>query len=230
MKSVWIVGIGILLAALWNGAIACAESKPAPKAAAAKAAQKAPTTESNEAKDAPPPTSKGAVQGALAEVERDFHYHGKPVHPGLVRAFEGSMADSGFPIKVSLDIFPAFGSNEYFDDDVRVRDKKFIEIKDADGNGYFGYQWLGRMADGNHVLRAYANGGGSGVFQTLYFVRFSLGKGFNSEGQAYDQLLMTVTRWYPLGDRSRAEVKVSPDKVVISGGEGGGPVTLTPAK
>jgi hypothetical protein len=97
--------------------------------------------------------------------------------------------------------------------------------------GFFGYEWLGVTANETHVLRVFQNGGGSGTFERLVFVKFMDGRGYKADGTPYYQLVGKVVRWYPLGDRSSAKVQVNPNKVVISNLPGGKPpVTLTVAQ
>ena len=171
------------------------------------------------------------MQARLAEVEKSFKYKGKPIHPGILEEFEGYMSDKGFPLSVSMDLAAAAGSNEYFDGDIKQRKPGIYVVEHGEGKGYFGYEWCGSMADGTQVVSTFSNGGGSGVFKTLYFLHCSVEKGFEENGTPYGRLLITATRWFPLGDRSDAKIQVSADKVVISqGADGNGPVTLDLAK
>ena len=70
------------------------------------------------------------------------------------------------------------------------------------------------MTNGVQVLWVNDWGGGSGVFMSLLFIRFSRGTG-NNDGQPYDQLLMRCVGYRNLGDRYRGDVKVLADRVRI---------------
>ncbi len=172
--------------------------------------------------------SVDGIRDGLIEIDKSFTYKGKPIHPGIIHEFEGYLSDSGAPLSVSIDLAAASGSNQYFDGNVEQLKQGFYSVKDSSGQGYSGYHWLGKLADGTHVVSAYSNGGGSGVFEHLYFLQFTAGRGYGPDGTPYDRLVMTAIRWYPLGDRSRARVQVLSDKVVITNlPDGRPPVTLT---
>ena len=147
----------------------------------------------------------------LAEANAKFTYQHKPIHPGLLEEFESSIADSGEPTTISVDIAAKHG-NEYFDDDVSVKDG-VVFLKKADGS-YFCYKWLGKLNNDLHVLDVGDSGGGSGVFGNLLFVRFSISEGYY-KGDEYKRLLMTVVGTYGLGDRDDGKVTVLTDRVVI---------------
>jgi hypothetical protein len=160
-----------------------------------------------------PPTR--AIQEALAELNARFTVRGRPVHPSLIERFERWESDSAEPAVVSVDALAAAGSNEFSDDSVKREDDGQITIVKEAGRGYFGYTWLGLVAPGLHVVRAFANGGGSGIFETLFVLRASAGTGQGPDGP-YPQLLISVVRVFPLGDRDDASVTVRPNSIVIS--------------
>ena len=160
-----------------------------------------------------PPTP--AIREALAELNARFTVRGHPVHPGLIERFDRWESDSAEPAVVSVDALAAAGSNEYSDDSVKREDDGQVTIMKEGGRGYFGYKWLGSVAPGMHVVRAFANGGGSGIFETLFVLRASAGTGQGPDGP-YPQLLISVVRVFPLGDRDEASVTVRPNTIIIS--------------
>ena len=90
-----------------------------------------------------------------------------------------------------------------------------IAEKPEEGRGTsFSYRHLGGMTNGVQVLWVSHSGGGSGVFNSLIFIRFSRGIG-NNDGQPYDQLLMRCMGHHNLGDCYRGDVKVLADRVRI---------------
>jgi hypothetical protein len=160
------------------------------------------------------------IESALKEANDKFTYQGKPIHPGLVQQFMSWLSDPGEPTTITVDV-AAPHQNQYDEDAVdKGRGKNVCTKPDKDG-GWFCYEWLGRLANGIHVLSTGDGGGGSGVFEDLVFVRFNIGEGINLNGLKYKQLLMTVVREYILGDRyfglGKGEVKVFSDKVFIKG-------------
>ncbi len=153
------------------------------------------------------------IESALKEANDKFTYQGKPIHPGLIQQFMSWISDPGEPTTISVNV-SAKHPNQYGDDEVDVKAKNICTKPDKDGES-FCYQWLGKLANGIHVLSTGEITGGSGDFEDLVFVRFNIGEGINLYGQKYKQLLMTVVREYALGDRYGGDIKVLPDKVLI---------------
>jgi hypothetical protein len=158
---------------------------------------------------------------ALDEANARFAYQGKPIHPFLVQEFSNWMSDRRPPMIATVDVAAAFDTNKYQLDIARQEaDWVIAETKPEPGKGLlenyalFQYRGLGRMADGTHVLETGANGGGSGMFMDLMFIRFSEGE-IMLEGKNEKQLLMSIVGIYSLGDRYGGEVEVLPDKVLI---------------
>lgn len=147
---------------------------------------------------------------ALEEAEKRFTYREEPIHPDLVKEFQGWASDHG-PITITVDVAAAFGTNEYGAAS-EVRDGWVRSVEEQE---YFEYRRLGVLADGTHVLRTAHWSGGSGVFMDLYFVRFSSDDPDRLEGQSRERLLMTVVGHYSLGDRDDGAVTVEAERVVI---------------
>lgn len=167
------------------------------------------------------------LQQVLIEVNEKFTYKGKPIHPGLVREFEAWLSD-GTPTTISVDILAAESSNEYYEDDVEVRDNGFVRIKEehffTDRDKiitHYEYKWLGKLKNNLHVLDTLDWGGGSGIFEHLLFVKFDVDEGFTDlrvDGNIrYNRLLMTVVRVHHVGDRDDGEITVLPEqnKVIL---------------
>jgi hypothetical protein len=159
--------------------------------------------------------NRESSRSAPASVQQRFVYRGKPIHPALVEEFTGYLSDAAGPITVAVDLAAAHDTNEY-GAPVTVNNG-WISYSHSDGPGRFSYRWLGRLEDGTHVLRTAESGGGSGVFENLMLIRFTSGQGFATNAGRYDRLLMRIVGQVSLGDRSRAEVTVSPKQIVIEG-------------
>jgi hypothetical protein len=156
------------------------------------------------------------IKNALNEIDKGFLCGGKPIHPGLVLNFIGSLAPKGIPITASVDVAAAFNSNQYFADDVQKAENGSYRITEGNGQGFFAYRWCGRMGDGTHVVRTFLNKGGSGVFSHLCFVRFARATSWEPDGKAYAQLLMTVLRVCPLpADSNDAPESVTANQVTV---------------
>ncbi len=154
------------------------------------------------------------VDDTLTELNARFTIRGRPVHPGLIERFDRWESDSAEPAVVSVDALAAAGSNEYSDEAVTVEDDGHVTIVKASGQGYFKYKWLGTVAPGVHVVEISANGGGSGIFETLLVLRATAGTGHGPDGP-YPQLLLSLVQFFPLGDRDDGSVTVRPHAITI---------------
>jgi len=150
----------------------------------------------------------------LQEANQKFTYQAKPIDPGLVHEFSSWISDPGMPTTISVDV-SAEHSNEYSDSDVSINEAGTV-CKQGEGE-FFCYSWIGRLTNGLHVLNVYENGGGSGTFCDLFFVKFDVGQGYTSKGKLYDRLLMSIVRTYGLGDRFSGDIKLDGNRVLIKG-------------
>jgi hypothetical protein len=156
----------------------------------------------------------------LDEANAKFTYKGKPIHPFLVGKFYNWMSDRRPPIVTTVDVAASFDTNEYRQKDIEKRgnwwfaEKKETYNKDTINHDIYGYHWLGRLANGCHVVEMGWGGGGSGFFEDLMVITFSEGT-IMRDGEKDNQLLMTVIETQSLGDRYEGDIKVYPDKVII---------------
>lgn len=142
-----------------------------------------------------------------------FEYQGQPIHPKLVAEFEGSLADAGPAPTVTVDVAAAFDTNEYAE---AVEATATGLVKYESSPGWYGYVHLGTLDDGTHVLRTASNGGGSGVFTNLMFVRLdSPCVATDPTGSRFTRVLMHHLGSFPLGDRDDGTLRVESDRVVV---------------
>lgn len=144
----------------------------------------------------------------------DFSFHGKPVHPLLIKQFEPWISDARPPITVAVNLTAAWDSNEYAAE-FNTDSNGLISVRLPEGASY-AYQHLGKLRDGTHVLRTFDAEGGSGVFEALLFVRLRTRLAYRADGiHQGEQVFLEVVRRYPLGDRDGAEVQVKPERVIV---------------
>jgi len=143
-----------------------------------------------------------------------FRFHGKPVHPLLIKQFEPWISDSRPPITIELNLTASWDSNQYaagFNTD----SNGLSAVGLPEGETY-AYKHLGTLRDGTHVLRTFYSGGGSGSFEALLFVRVRTRVAYLADGISQgEQVFVQVVRRYPLGDRDGAEITVEPDRVLV---------------
>ena len=160
------------------------------------------------------PTGRRPVE-SLPEWETNFTFNGKPIHPAIIHQFEGWLSDGG-PIVVAVDVAAAEGTNQY-EIPVDVY-QEFIScsLPNTDPEESNGYRWVGRMADGTHVVRGTLITGGTGKFETLFFFRFSVDDGYAVPDQARRQrVILNVTGWHSLCDRADPKVSIVDDHVDV---------------
>lgn len=150
----------------------------------------------------------------LSNLDREFQFKGKPIHPLLIRKFEPWVSDTRPPIITELNLTAAWDSNEYAADFKTDADGT-VSITIPQG-GSFSYRPIGISPEGLHILRTFSSGGGSGVFQGILFLRIQSRIAFLSDGvKTGEQFFLQVMRRFPLGDRDDAEVIVKNDRVII---------------
>ena len=114
-----------------------------------------------------------AAETPLAEANNDFTFKGQPIHPGLVKEFQNWESDYRPPITVTLDVGAAYDTNEY-GDAVTPGKNGGVSVTLGDGGEGFLCKRLGRLGNGIHVLLTVDKSAGTGIFQSLTFVRFHI--------------------------------------------------------
>lgn len=155
----------------------------------------------------------------LDEANSKLTYKGKPIHPFLIGELSNWLSDRRPPMITTVDVASAFDTNKYQQSTIEKRGDWWFAVEqgmECDVPFYesFDYRWLGKMANGVHVLETGVSGGGSGFFMDLMFIKFSEGE-IIWEDKEEKQLLMSIVGIYSLGDRYEGKIKVSQDKVIV---------------
>lgn len=152
---------------------------------------------------------------ALVEAQEDFTYDSKPIHPGMVNQFLGWLSDGG-PITLAIDVRAGSDTNQYRDDEVHQQDGQitFVTDRGDEQSGWFSYERIGVLADKTQVLHTMDCGGGSGVFESIMFVRFRLQSHAAEDASPDYRLVMEVISDHPIGDRDDGTITVMNDHVV----------------
>ena len=162
------------------------------------------------------------MRAALDEANRNFTFNGKPIHPLLVKEFAIWLSDNTSPVTASVDVASAAKARNEYDSNAVIADGSRVRANSPDvygssgWTGFYQYERLGTLKNGLQVLRVSDCGGGSGVFQDLFFVKFTTDFAYDEKGDMYERLLMTVVREYTLGDRDDGSIEVNADEVIIS--------------
>ncbi|MES2792903.1 MAG: hypothetical protein V4719_25040 [Planctomycetota bacterium] len=153
----------------------------------------------------------------LAEINKNFTYHGVPIHPRAIRDLTSWFSD-GVPGPVAIDVNTSLNSNRYHGSyGISETRDVFIDFKKQvfPNDGWFSYRYLGRLENGLHVLQTADNGGGKGIFENLLLVECTTDYEYEREGQRRELLVMKRRGEFGLGDRYSGEVKLDPKQNTI---------------
>ena len=149
-----------------------------------------------------------SVESELKEVENKFYFRGNPINPWVIDAFQPWLSDG--PIVMAVDLHNGNNSNRFFDTS-KVKDTHL----DYPAGGWLNYEYVGKTESGIHIVRTEVNGGGSGVFESILFFKFSIKKGFDYNGVPSDQLLMSLEKYYLGGDRTKTIITIAKNTVTL---------------
>jgi len=156
----------------------------------------------------------------LNQLNKDFTYRGKPIHPRAVKDLTSWVSDQR-PGPIAIDIAGTFESNQYFGDySVQENGNVFVDLtqENIEQEGSFSYKNLGRLANGLHVFRTYFHGGGSGVFQSLLLIECGIDFEYNDDGRRESILVMRLRGEFGLGDRFNGAISVDAKRNAITVG------------
>jgi hypothetical protein len=158
-----------------------------------------------------------ATAEPLDELSKSFTVKGQPVPPDVFADFgDGDLADSR-PIRVTIDVLAAVGSNLYFETVQRngtwVSQKKDLQ---DDGPEEIAYSFEGTTQNRLLVVVTRYGGGGSGGFYNLHVLDAAPTYAFQNDGARYQRLNLTDIRSVALGDRWKGSVKIDGNRIAIT--------------
>jgi hypothetical protein len=156
----------------------------------------------------------GIVVAALSgDVAPGLVWQGKAVHPGCIKELSTELSDAR-PIVAAIDLEGCQQSNRH-SGEVQV-DGRILRVRDADSEsrGYVQYEDLGSLMSEVHVVRIAESGGGSGVFQSLLFLRTASAP-VVEDGKTRLRSTLTLVGSETLGDRAESTVSISGNDVTI---------------
>jgi len=155
----------------------------------------------------------------LREADEKFSFRGVPINPRMVSDLLPWPSDRlAGPVAVDL----SGGGNRYFAD-IKVPKKGVARAawKEGEETQSFEYHHLGVLANGMHVVKTLAGGGGSGVFTDLLLVRFMVDTEYTDGGASRSRVIMMRSGSFALGDRYDGSIRVEPNRISIGpGGRG----------
>lgn len=158
---------------------------------------------------------------AIKDILHDFTYQLKPVHPGCVREFDVSLADSPPPIVRSVDVRACVSSNEFYMPPTTSEDGYVGYEYDlgGGGKGSFAYKYIGKSESGVFVLATRSSTGGTMVAESIFLIRDSFKNYWsfdNDNNKTLDRrLIITCTGQITLGDRDSGKVTLEGNKLTL---------------
>lgn len=165
--------------------------------------------------------NNSAMRRKIAELNRNFTYQGKPINPLAIQDLVAWAADP-LPGPIAVDVGGTIDSNRYYGDyEVRKNGFVYIDVPvDEDTKGWFGYEHLGRLANGLHVLHTYYNSGGTGIFESVLLVECFADFEYREKGRRRQLLIIKRRAEFKMGEGDSGEVTVKPkENVVIIGND-----------
>jgi hypothetical protein len=144
-----------------------------------------------------------SLDRGLGELNKTFTYRGKPIHPRAIQDLTQWVADKR-PGPLSLDVAGTYDSNRYFGEyTVQENGNVFVDLTQdyVKEEGWFAYKYLGRLANGLHVLHTFDNGGGTGVFESLVIVDCVLDFEYTDHATRRPILVIRRRGSFGIGDR-----------------------------
>lgn len=158
---------------------------------------------------------------SIKDILHDFTYQLKPVHPGCVREFDVSLADSPPPIVRSVDVRSCVTSNEYYMP-FKTGEDGYVSYEYDLGEGEkgsFGYKYLGKSDNGIFVLATQSNTGGTMVAESVFLVLDYFANYWeldNEDKKREDRrLIITCIGQFTLGDRDSGKVSLEGNKLML---------------
>lgn len=140
------------------------------------------------------------------------------INPLIVQELIGWMSDPA-PTITQVDLEVANQSNRFHGEfSTKKVDGKLWVYYEKDDRSFFYYRLVGISPSGIHILECAEGGGGSGVFNSIVFLRFAKDEFldvFKYEGKTNQRLLLNIIGSAPLGDRYRGNVSYSEGKLFI---------------
>lgn len=145
---------------------------------------------------------------------RGFTYADRPIHPAAVMELSGVLADP-LPTIAAIDLEGFTRSNAVSGSVVSEEDGTvWLHDEERCGTGCFGYTTLGCSPTGTWVLWTVSNGGGTGYFENLLFVRLEKDVVTTNTGRR-DRIVLRSVGEYGLGDRDDGGVRFEGTQVFI---------------
>jgi hypothetical protein len=162
-----------------------------------------------------PSTKQPDLATELQEARSHFTFHGQPIHPKIVKAFDGWISDRG-PNVLALSVSNATGSNEYSEPTQTIG--RLVRYNEADDGAaiWYGYEDIGRLKDGTQVVRSSEHGEhSSGVFETILLFRFRIQPSMDLSFPVRNELVMYTCGSFGLGDRDDGKIEVEDDRIIV---------------
>lgn len=147
------------------------------------------------------------------------------INPRVIQELSPWLSDNHDQV-VAVDLIHSQKSNRFFCE-AKIRNIKdqnpfvYVESEDKNNPGFFGYQYVGKSDSGLYVLLISENGGGTGDFKKLMFLKLEQDRAAvvdwtNGVVKMNEpRILLKKVGEVALGDRWDGELKVVGDSILI---------------
>lgn len=156
-----------------------------------------------------PEKTTSNISQSLEELNQTFKYKGKYINPRAIQDLTAWVSDRE-PGSVAVDVEGTFDSNRYYGHYENQDGLIFIDLtqESIEDLGSFSYRYLGRLANGLHVLRTFYHAGGSGIFQEILLLEGLIDFEYDADGKHNEKLILKRRGSYGLGDRYAGKIKI----------------------
>jgi len=152
------------------------------------------------------------------------------VNPRIVQELIGWISDSAESV-TQIDLVEANKSNRFYADvEIRkIKGKEWVLVEYDQGEGFFGYHYIGTSPSGIHILKCMENLGGRSTFFTMILLTLNSDKSVDPKGdgtQTRERVMLKSLGSIVLGDRYEGDItyngkllRIPPDQSLMKHGQ-----------
>jgi hypothetical protein len=153
----------------------------------------------------------------MDELNQHFTYRNQPISPKAVQDLMSWVSDrrSG-PTAIDL---RANDANRYYVEPQKREGWIQFSSTNQDGVQLFGYQHIGRLKNGIHVLHIASNEGGTETFESLLLIRFKMQEVYEGDPthvKLNQRIVMEGIGEIPLADKAGSKIIIKGNSILIA--------------
>lgn len=153
------------------------------------------------------------------------------VNPRIVQELIGWISDSAETV-TQIDLVEANKSNRFYVNEIvkrKINEQEWVLVEYGQGEGFFGYSYIGTSPSGVHILKCMENLGGQSTFYTLLLLSLNADESIDPKGdgtQTRERVMLKTLGSIILGDRYEGKIKydgkvlrIGPDQSMMKHGQ-----------